>query len=452
MSVNPSVSFSDDDNDYQEQLDNDKHPDIISVKQLQNSLAFRSSNAFLASSHKLNITQSSTTSPKVGAHSPTNAFKADYLRTQFIEKKLPSFFGVVAMKQQRSMVAGRHPKSLKKESELWHYAKNADERRKRIKNGHSFWGTIAETTEKQLEVLSTDPCASPKNKRKERERQRGKLHIQVSPRGGGITGSFSSPSLSTMTRNDSFLSPIRPGSAETVYSAISVASTSSAASAAILSPLITKKQPINGLSSVSQGVLADSRKAAGTGVPTQSQPRQHHHNGSQSIQSQLKSVLSNSIDDLLLKIDFEHRSLINYNMAFLIMNYNDEVLFVDKDSGEFRTKPLKELLPTDKAKFKMIDMLNPSNPKALHFGDDLWLQALPIVAGVSPFSYSASHSGLSSTESVVGKNEDTFQYGSAVIAKLYDPIEVSQVQFNSEYLASSILESTKSALEKHQKQ
>ena len=81
----------------------------------------------------------------------------------------------------------------------------------------------------------------------------------------------------------------------------------------------------------------------------------------------------NSMDDLEMRIDFKNKNQVNYNNTFCITNYMDEILYVNTE-GELRCKPVRALLPTDRIKFRVLDLLNPSNPSSLKFDDPLWLQ------------------------------------------------------------------------------
>ncbi len=57
---------------------------------------------------------------------------------------LPEHFDKQANKHLQSVIRGRHPKSLPKTSELWHYNKLSTQRRNRINKGHTFWEVINE--------------------------------------------------------------------------------------------------------------------------------------------------------------------------------------------------------------------------------------------------------------------------------------------------------------------
>jgi hypothetical protein len=130
-----------------------------------------------------------------------------------------------------------------------------------------------------------------------------------------------------------------------------------------------------------------------------------------SLQAQLKN-LSNSANDLKLKVDFLHRSLIHYNMTCIIMNYNEEVIYLDK-YNELRVKPLSEVKNGDRVKFKVTDVNNPSNPSTIKFGDSLWLQASDNVE--NPLI------------------DTTFQNGNIITTKLFTPTEVAGIGYEQQF-------------------
>ena len=69
----------------------------------------------------------------------------------------------------------------------------------------------------------------------------------------------------------------------------------------------------------------------------------------------------NSVEEIHVKVDFKRKSQINFGMTFIITNYLDEILYVNKH-GELRCKPMNALAPSDKIKFKLVDLANPTNP------------------------------------------------------------------------------------------
>mmetsp|Transcript_25247 Transcript_25247/g.36263 ORF Transcript_25247/g.36263 Transcript_25247/m.36263 type:complete len:128 (+) Transcript_25247:505-888(+) len=86
---------------------------------------------------------------------------------------------------------------------------------------------------------------------------------------------------------------------------------------------------------------------------------------------------TNSLEEINVKIDFKRKSQINFGMTFIITNYMDEILYVNKH-GELRCKPLDGLSPSDSIKFKLVDLSNPTNPGALQYGEAMWLQNLDV--------------------------------------------------------------------------
>lgn len=98
-----------------------------------------------------------------------------------------------------------------------------------------------------------------------------------------------------------------------------------------------------------------------------------------SINQKLRSFLSeaknNDMQHLELRVDFKNQNQIYFGMSFIIMNYADEILYVNSKE-ELRCKPVSQIEPSDRIKFKMVDLMNPSNPQPLSFGDTMYLQCL----------------------------------------------------------------------------
>lgn len=186
------------------------------------------------------------------------------------------YFGVVAQKKQKAMSTGRHPSSMPKNSELWHYSKLSTQRRDRIKKGHQFWDVIDEEN-----VETTVPAPKP----------------------------------DTREKDDDY---------------------------------IGKSKELNFLK--------------GSSV-------------NQQLRKFLATSHNNDMQHLELRVDFKNKNQIYFGMSFIIMNYNDEILYVN-NKEELRCKPVHLIEPTDRIKFKMVDLNNPSNPQPLSFGDTMYLQCL----------------------------------------------------------------------------
>jgi hypothetical protein len=312
--------------------------------------------------------------------------KDDIVRSEFMQIKLPEFFGVKAIQEQHGILKGRHPASMKKESELWHYTKQSNERHQRIKKGHSFWDVINENSQQHMDSIE---LSSPKDKKLKRIVP-GLLPQSYSPASRQQARSMASSTNSSNQRRSADLNM--------------TASTDNS--------ITSQQQPEKNLN------IASS-------------PTNNINNlKGNSLQAQLKNAMSSKHGDINLKVDFQNRTLINYNMTFMIMNYNDEVLCVNKDN-QFFVKSTKDMKLSDKAKFKIVDINNPSNPKTVKFGDNLWLQVLSL--------------------NEENTQENTFQYGSVVATKLFEPIEVKEVKYDPEFLTSSIQHSTKMNQENHQR-
>lgn len=81
----------------------------------------------------------------------------------------------------------------------------------------------------------------------------------------------------------------------------------------------------------------------------------------------------NSLADLKTRIDFKGVNQVNYNNTFIIMNYLDEVLYVNI-YNQLRCKPIDKLIPSDRVKFRLLDLQNLTNPSSLKYDDPVWLQ------------------------------------------------------------------------------
>jgi hypothetical protein len=107
------------------------------------------------------------------------------------------------------------------------------------------------------------------------------------------------------------------------------------------------------------------------------------HSNTLHFTDQVKSVMQKNSSALDVKVNFKTKAALTYGMTFLIMNYNKEVLYVHRLSKEnepafyeLRLKPLNKVGPHDRIKFKALDLVNPSNPKTIRYGDPLWIQAV----------------------------------------------------------------------------
>jgi hypothetical protein len=299
--------------------------------------------------------------------------KNDFTRDKFIVEKLPEYFGVKAVQQQLSVVKGRHPNSLKKDDELWHYSRVSSERHKLIKGGKGFWGAIEQST-KQHNIPQT--ARSPKScqgksKKFFEEGKEDENNEEDDDNNFASTtlslADFQFPSPNNNKRPGSPNSP--PGTAE---------------------------------------------KRAGT-ASTANDPEKSTFKGA-SLQAQLKSALSkSSTSDLNFRVDFSNRSLIHYNMIFMIMNYNNEVIYVDRNN-EMRVKHISQIKSTDRLRFKMVNLSNPSNPSTIQFGDNMWLQIADNI------------------DSII---DTTFQTGSVLISKLFISTDVKGVTFEQQNFKSS---------------
>eukprot|EP01035_Chromulina_nebulosa_P035014 gene35014-47048_t len=226
-----------------------------------------------------------------------------------MENSIPKIFGLKSEKLQNALMNGRHPKSLPKKSELWHYWKLSCDRTERIQKGHKFWNVLQEEN-----VMKKFP-----HDREHDRRIAEQLHAQSSE--------FNIPS---------------------------------------------------------QG----SNKGGKTRKST-------------------SGMKPNSVEEIHVKVDFKRKSQINFGMTFIITNYLDEILYVNKH-GELRCKPMNALAPSDKIKFKLVDLANPTNPGALQYGTPMWLQSIDA-------NETTDHS---------------FHNGHVLTSKLFGPPQLKAVQFD----------------------
>eukprot|EP01031_Cornospumella_fuschlensis_P044172 gene44172-54003_t len=266
---------------------------------------------------------SSVGSEKPSEHSEQNSLSL-HTNQDFIDSHVPRYFGVKSTQYQKSIIRGRHPVSIPKDSELWYYSKMSAERKDKILRGNRFWDVINE---------------SNANKHAEKimhyTKRQHHLHKQM--------------------KN------------------------------------AAKKEK------KSEDLEDDDSEAA------------DRHLLKGSLQSQLKAAMA-AHSEVDMKIDFNKKGVINYGMTCIIMNYANEVLYVDK-YNELRAKPMSQVQPTDRIKFKMIDLLSPSNPRAIHFGQNCWLQCLDLSENA----------------------DNSFQAGSVLTSKLFGPPELESVNFADSY-------------------
>ena len=256
---------------------------------------------------------SSSVSSSIGGNSSLGYDDLNYSLTSkgtTIQGELSSFFHVKALKKHRSMKVGRHPSSLKKDSELYHYAKLSNNRKSRIQRGHSFWNVIEEEN----------------------------IHESI-------------PKIEEVKANRRSSSPT-----SVIHSKINFIKTSSM---------------------------------------------------NKALSSYLSDAFNSDLQHLEMQVDFKNRNQIFFGMSFIIINYAQEILYVNK-RDELRCKPLNQIESTDRVKFKMIDLLNPSNPKPLEYGDQIWLQV------------------LDANES----SENTLQHGQLLTSKLFDLPQHSLINFD----------------------
>lgn len=396
----------------------------------------------------------------------------DVLRSEFIRKKLPEYFGVKAVEEQRSIIKGRHPQSMKRESELWHYARSSNERHERIKRGHGFWNVIQDTTHKQMANIETtvapdgNVAATMLSPSQQKVKARKRRSINEDEREvfssyfPAITEAVNSSPRHASTHEQTHALKQSLKAASSVHSMHSLASNSSVGSDSLHSRLsgstLAPNSSIAGLTTSRPPGTRGSQLTTSVASSTDGHNKEKAHNTQLrgSLQTQLKNAMAKNNTDLNLKIDFQHRSLINYNMTFLIMNDHEEVLYFDDVSQQFHVKYFQDLQPSDKAKFKVIDVTNPSNPAAVKFGDDIWLQVLTLAS--SDGDEKGKNEGGRGNSEKRGhhhhhESEELFQFGSVLTTKVYLPIEVPQVKYDTDFLTSSMLHSSQELLENHQR-
>jgi hypothetical protein len=328
----------------------------------------------------------------------------DLIRQKFIDKQIPEYFGVRTLVQQKSVIQGRHPGSLKKDSELWHYTKQSNERQQRIKKGHGFWDVINESSDKNIAAMELNAKDKKTLKTQDQIIKKVIQHID-----------------NTNAKEQQ------------------------------QQQLLQKKLLTADKLQQTNATNTTNTTAVHVNVTATSSSTTNNNSNKGSIQAQLKNAMAKSSNDLNLRVDFHARSIINYNMSFLIMNYNEEVFYFDKSLQEFHIKPLKELKGHDRAKFRMIDLENPSNPKAIKFGDDVWFQVLPVDTEAHHHHHGYNSHSNNNNSNSSNTQEDTWQHGFCLTAQIYDPVEVKEVPFDAEFLAASLLHSTKTQHEQHQK-
>eukprot|EP01040_Poterioochromonas_malhamensis_P018236 gene18236-21243_t len=239
----------------------------------------------------------------------------DQRASKFIDEKLPAFFGVKAAHHQASVMKGRNPKSLPKDSELWMYSKISTQRKNMIERGRGLWDVVGE--------VSLEKSHAETVKKEQRHRSPNKSHS-------------SDEDDDDADENED--QRLRKGS---------------------------------------ELENAPARTAGSN------RPMTHGTTTSMHMTGQIKAAMQNKASALDLRVNFKTKAPVAFGNTFLIMNYNDEVMYMHNISKEgetpiyeLRTKPLSKVESTDRVKFKALDLNNPSNPKAIRFGDSVWFQCV----------------------------------------------------------------------------
>jgi hypothetical protein len=76
-----------------------------------------------------------------------------------------------------------------------------------------------------------------------------------------------------------------------------------------------------------------------------------------------------------VQIDMKGQVPMHYGMVFIMMNMMEEVLCVNK-WDEVKCKPIQNIDPTDRICFKVLQLLDPTNPGVLKYGSPMWLQLM----------------------------------------------------------------------------
>lgn len=240
----------------------------------------------------------------------------DLKASKFIDEKLPEFFGVKAAHHQAAVMKGRNPKSLPKDSELWMYSKISTRRKNLIERGRALWDVVDE--------VSLEKSHAEVMKRENRLRSPNKSHSDEQSEGDN------------------------------------------------------REDEVNDIRRARKGSEVD-------GAPSRAASPAKHFGTTTSMHmtGQIKAVMQNKAAALDLRVNFKTKAPVAYGNTFLIVNYNDDVLYMHNISKEgetpiyeLRTKPLSKVESADRVKFKALDLNNPSNPKAIRFGDNVWFQCV----------------------------------------------------------------------------
>lgn len=294
-----------------------------------------------------------------------------------------AFFGVKAAHHQASVMRGRNPKSLPKDSELWHYASVSGQRKNLIEHGRDMWAVIGE--------LSLENSTSEDLQREDdhafRRSAQGRRNRSKSPNSKPGTSSYSAGTASSSGKKAQ----------------------------------IAKKEEENDKEGDDNSQSLTNISTAVNKPSTTNQTHQVVH-----LNDQVQKVL-NQGTPLDIKVDFVTPSPVAYGMTTLLVNCADEVLYVDNQGGilELRLKPLSEVKPADRIKFKLLDLSNPTNPKLIKFGDPMWLVSLE--------SDEDDSSLLEPTQPSPGKQDTAslLSGGHVIAGKLFAPPDLPSVQMTA---------------------
>jgi hypothetical protein len=127
-----------------------------------------------------------------------------------------------------------------------------------------------------------------------------------------------------------------------------------------------------------------------------------------------------------VQIDMKGQVPMHYGMVFIMMNMMEEVLCVNK-WDQVKCKPIQNIDPTDRICFKVLQLLDPTNPGVLKYGSPMWLQLM---------------------DSSLSDGESAWQNSHVLAAKPYAPPEMGSMELDRMWGQSTIRDNKDSSRDK----
>lgn len=253
----------------------------------------------------------------------------------FVDKRIPDFYIQQDQRTEFALKRGRNPKSLPRNSELWHYSKISQQRLDRIKKGCNFWTSVGKSHLIAENELSQSQIPN-------------------------ISKSLSSSSMSLVSDFNY----------QTLESPTKFVNESS-----------TKYNIDSPSKFINESQMNSSKNSPKNNSEYQVKQFPHKFDSfDQNIFGFGHTKSSSSLEFLnndknFKDIEFVKKNPVNFLMPLIIMNDHNEILFVDK-FNELRSKPIYKITSADRIRFQILDITSPRNNKGIEYNEDIWIQPL----------------------------------------------------------------------------